>query len=435
MRDTKWEFIPFSFYDRSGMEAHLEGMAARGWFLERISPFGWFYRAGPPKAVRYGISFFPGATDFDPGPTEAEADFRDFCRHSGWELAASTAQYQVFRNFRENPVPLETDPTTELRAIGRAAKKALPVLWILLGLGLWLGGSWCYSLFHDPIGLLSSPAYLFTGLCWLCLGVYALAELAGYLSWRRRAKAAAERGEFVPTHGHHRLLLGLVGLMLLSLAGWAILERMPGMRFLFLGFLLVFALLLLLQNAVRSRLRRRGASARVNRAATLGSTPLFSTVLLAAVFLLFLQGIRSGPFSAEALLTPPVAVEELTGIEDSRYIHGANAGSSALLTRQEFHQWVREDETCPELELTVVDVHVPGLYELCLRQLLGGGGVSSDPAPWGANAVYMLPPGADGAQGWVLCWDGRLAALAVNWNLTAEQMATAGSALAPAAQS
>lgn len=319
--------------------------------------------------------------------------------------------------------------------MSRAAKKALPVLGVLLVLGLWLGAGWCWSLVRDPVRLLSTPSYLFTGLGWLCLGIYALADLGGYLLWRRRAKAAAERGEFVSTRGHHRLALGLAALILLAMVCWVILERMPGMRFLYLGFLLVFVLLLLLQNTVRARLRRRGASARANWAASMGSGTALSMVLMAVVFLAFFQGVRSGPFSAEALYSAPISVEALTGIEDSRYIYGANAGSSALLTRQEFHQWVREDETCPELELTVVDVHVPGLYDLCLRQLLGGGGVSSDPAPWGANAVYMLPPGADGAQGWVLCWDGRLAALAVNWNLTAEQMATAGSALALAAQS
>ena len=57
MKDRKWDFIPFSFYDRTGMAAHLENRAAQGWMLERISPFGWFYRRISPAPLHFPFSF------------------------------------------------------------------------------------------------------------------------------------------------------------------------------------------------------------------------------------------------------------------------------------------------------------------------------------------------------------------------------------------
>lgn len=43
MKDHKWDLIFFSFYDRTGMERHLEQRAAQGWLLERIGEIAMRY--------------------------------------------------------------------------------------------------------------------------------------------------------------------------------------------------------------------------------------------------------------------------------------------------------------------------------------------------------------------------------------------------------
>ena len=40
-----------------------------------------------------------------------------FFDHTGWQLACTSAQLQIFYNERENPIPIETDPELELQAI------------------------------------------------------------------------------------------------------------------------------------------------------------------------------------------------------------------------------------------------------------------------------------------------------------------------------
>ena len=44
MRDIKRRMEYYPSYDRSGIAAHLEAMAARGLILERITSSFWYYR-------------------------------------------------------------------------------------------------------------------------------------------------------------------------------------------------------------------------------------------------------------------------------------------------------------------------------------------------------------------------------------------------------
>ena len=51
MKTTKREFSLYSFYDHTGIEAHLTAMAARGWLLEKMDLWGWRYRRTEPRRL------------------------------------------------------------------------------------------------------------------------------------------------------------------------------------------------------------------------------------------------------------------------------------------------------------------------------------------------------------------------------------------------
>lgn len=56
MRTTRRDLIPFSFYDHTGMEKHLEKMAQKGWMLEELTNWGWKYPGNPtPEAPLFGF--------------------------------------------------------------------------------------------------------------------------------------------------------------------------------------------------------------------------------------------------------------------------------------------------------------------------------------------------------------------------------------------
>ena len=72
MKDRKRRVELYSFYDHTGMERHLERMAGKGWFLEKIENNFWHYRRLQPQKLRYFVTYFPKAGELDPEPSEEQ---------------------------------------------------------------------------------------------------------------------------------------------------------------------------------------------------------------------------------------------------------------------------------------------------------------------------------------------------------------------------
>ena len=451
MKDSKRDFIPFSLYDRTGMEAHLEKRAAQGWLLDRVTPFGWLYRRIPPQALRFAVTYYPKNSEYAPEPSEEQLTFQDFCAHTGWQLAAAFGPHQFYYNAEEDPVPIQTDPQIELAQIDRAVRRALPIEIAFFVLGLYMGCSWVWSLINRPIDLLSSAGNLFTGVCWLLLFVFFAADLTTYLLWRRKARAAAQLGEFVPTHGCHRVMqVGMV-LMLLSLAGWLLADRTPGLWLFLASFALVTALLYVAVDRTKKLLKRWKAPARVNLAVTLTLSLVLSLLLMGAVMYGLIQGVRSGTLSLEDD-NPPVTLSQLASVPAEDCEVTSSVSRSALLSRAQYWMYTSSDaEPYSSLTYTVVDARLPWLYDACLHQLLHDkddwgvfeedgepesryGYRAADPAPWGTEEAWQLySPEGRALEYYILCWETRLVVFEPNPDvLTAEQMALVGELLTPA---
>ena len=178
MKTRKRRLEYFSFYNHTGIEQHFTEMAKKGWLIESISNFYWTYRKIEPKDIHFCVTYYPRASDFDPEPTEEQQTFHDFCAHTGWQLACTWHQMQVFYNEKESPIPLETDPVIEVDTLHRACKKNfLPSYYLLLALSLIMGGYFIARIYFDPIGLLSSSSQMLTGFAYLCMLVISLTEL------------------------------------------------------------------------------------------------------------------------------------------------------------------------------------------------------------------------------------------------------------------
>ena len=451
MKDRKRDFIPFSLYDRTGMVDHLEKRAAQGWLLDRVSPWGWHYRRIQPQKLRFAVTYYPKNSQYAPAPSEEQLTFQDFCAHTGWELAAAFGPHQFYYNGEVDPVPIQTDPEIELAQIGKAFRRALPIEVVFFVLGLYMGCSWLWSLVNRPIELLSSAGNLFTGVCWLLLFVYFTADLTAYLRWRRRAKAAAQVGEFVPTRGCHRVMQVGVVLMLLSLAGWLLTDRTPVLWYVLVPFVLVTVLLYVAADRTKELLKRRKAPAGVNLTVTWALTLVLSFLLMGAVMYSMVQGVRSGVLSLEDDL-PPVTLSHLFSIPEEDCKVTSSVSRSAFLSRSLYWMYTSSDvEPYRSLTYTVVDVHLPWLYDACLNQLLHDkddwgvfdedvepasryGYRAADPAPWGAEKAWQLySPEGRALEYYILGWETRLVVFEpAPDGLTAEQTALAGAQLAPA---
>ena len=447
MKTTRREFIPFSFYDHTGMEKHLEKMARKGWMVEEISNITWRYRKIEPKKLHFSVSFDTRASEFAPEPSEEQMMFQEFCQRSGWKLAASSGRMQVFYSEEEAPLPIQTDPEMEIRMVGKLARRAVPAYVAFLVLGFLIGGGWCFSLVNTPMKALTTPSGVLVGLSWLCLFLYGAVDLIVYFTWRHRALAAAQRGEFFPTRGCHELFYVVMAAIALGLVYWFAVERRPGMRFLTGGMLLAYVVMFLTINGTKNTLKRKKASAGLNRAVTLGVDVMLAIVLIGGVSWLFFLGVQNGIFSIAKQIEAPLSASDLTGVAEEKYLTTVNVEMTPFLDRRvvQCRTGFDQEEELPGMEYTLVNVHVPWIYDACFREMCRDTVVQAasrtremlttvqyepvDPAPWGAEEVYQFNLEGEFQRKYILCWKDKLVQLETDWDLTAEQMAITGEKL------
>ena len=70
MRTDRWnkkrELNLYAFYDHTGLERHLEKMAANGWMLESVGTYALRYRRCEPKKLRFAVVYYPKTDSFCP---------------------------------------------------------------------------------------------------------------------------------------------------------------------------------------------------------------------------------------------------------------------------------------------------------------------------------------------------------------------------------
>ena len=458
MRDTKRRIEAFSFFDYTGIARHLTKMAGKGWLLEKISNFGWKYRRIAPKKLTFSVCYFPKASDFDPEPTEEQKEFHDFCEHTGWVLAAASAQMQIFYNERTDPVPIETDPVLEIGAIHAAAKRSyLPAWFVLLLISILKGAMFLSSLLRDIIGLLAGALSLFSGVAWFMLFILCVMELGGYFIWRRKAVKAAERGELLETHSHSRIQKIILGVVLIGYVYWFVSGALTGDALFVtvaLIMLLYTAALIVLVNGVKELLKRKKAPRGVNRTLTLLSSFVLAFAMMGLITFGVLRAAQNGFFEQDketyeyngATFTIymdelPLTVEELLDIQYDGYIRERQSDESLLLGRFVMRQHPRFDaehyREMPDLNYTITEVKLPFLYDLCRNSLLkdrqdeivDGQVVFAehydqiDAAPWRANEAYRLYWSGGYIEHYLLCYENRIVEISFSWEPATRQMA------------
>lgn len=445
MKDTKRRFPPQTIYDRTGIQRELETQAEKGWYLEKCSALGWVYRKGNPQKVPYAVTYFPNADAYDPAPSEELLRFQEFCAHTGWELVSSNAQVQIFRNFRENPIPIETDPVIEVENIHASMKKTQYKSWITgiilaaMNLGLHL---WQFSI--RPIEFLATNFYLIVVLMWLIMLADHGVQLLIYRKWLKAARANAADGVFTETKapGFLHYIPLVLAFLLMGLMLW----NMPGVNgkqhalLILLGTTGVIGLSVLFTWFMK----KNGVDADTNRALS-----VVMTIVLAFILLVMACGVvfTAKPEAAGERYTVngyttyiyheeiPLKIEDLMDSDYENYsCEILDTLSSPLLNYQWCQQTAMVDAPEePEMDYTIVDVNAPFLRDWVVEQMLAKSFRLSaahsrtcqalDAAPWGAVEVYQLVIDGQPWDHYLVCYETRIVKLDLSWTPTPEQMA------------
>ena len=458
MGKYKYLMAQFTFYDRTGICRLLEAQAEKGWVLDKVTNYAWRLRRMEPKKLHYAVTYFPKASAFDPGPSEQQRELHEFCAHSGWILAGTTAQMQIFYNESENPVPIETDPLVELENIHKSARKNyLPAYFMLLGLSIVQIALQVGQLLSFPLTYLSQNTTIFN---WLCQGVLftmCATEIGGYFSWYRKAKRAAENGEFVQTRGYRKFELTLLGIVIVALV-WLLCSMRPRMAMSMTIILALLFAVILAVMGIQNLMKYMGVSAGTNRTVTL----VLSVVLSLAVGGLAVpvgNMVMDHPAWAENREVRqyewnghyfdiyndeiPLRVEDMTDAQSPDYSCEAREQSSPILKKGDYSQRIWASSELPEMSYIVYTTKLPAIYDLVVQEATKpvdyAMGVYENGEPyydeyipqdgilWGADAAYRRYAGGEAYDHWVLCYEGCVVIFQPNWELTPEQMTVVGS--------
>ena len=462
MKQTKHELLMFySYYDRTGIARHLEEMATKGWMLEKLGNWSWRYRRIEPKRLRFSVTYFPTASQFDSHPSPGQETFWDFCAAAGWELAASSAQVQIFYNENENPIPIETDPATEFTNINRSMKRSfLASYWALLAISLMQIGMKVWWALKDPIDEFISASSLIACVSYLPMLLLVAVELLRYYRWRRKARAAVEVNKALPELRSSRklsfLVLGLAVIELLLMYFVNFSSR--GMMLLLILISLYMALTFFLVHVVKNAMKHLHIKKSVNIAVTLGMLVALTIGMMAGMTALIFKMGGSGWLKDRPPAETyeyhgmtwnvyhdeiPLRIEDLMEMDYDEWSTVARQDSSFLLTRRGYDQQARlgSPNDIPDLSYEIVEIHVSFLYGLCKRDMITkywynhpeeyrDNYLPVDAAPWNADQVYQRH-NYDGTPTnyYLLCWPDRMAEIHFYWDPTPEQIAIAAEVL------
>ena len=456
MKPKKRRLEYYSFYNHTGIEKHLTEMAQKGWMLEAISNLYWTYRKIEPKNIHFCVTYYPRGSDFDPEPSEDQQTFHDFCAHTGWQLACTWHQMQVFYNEKESSIPLETDPVMEVDTLHRACKKNfLPSFYSMLALGILMGEYTLVRIFYDPIGLLTSSSQMLTGFAYICVLAISLVELVTYFSWYKKARRAAQDGLFVDTPSTAGFQKCIVVLLMIGMVWWLTNLLAADDPLLFwvavamLGYMFV---VILAVNGIKQGLKKAKVSRGMNRFVTLAACFILPLIMTGLVTYGFISLNRTGAFERKPQddMSIPLSLSDFMEINEMDYTEYDRTNETTLLQQRVVNHHASlhamEAGNAESLRYIITTVKVPFLYKWCAEQIFWDEDESNNGIPEGHRSIYKETDasywGADAAyrlyheEGWwrntyLLYYDDRIIEIHFSWEPTEDDMAIVNQKLNP----
>ena len=198
MKETKRRMELFSLYDHTNIEKHLEKMALKGWLIESIGSYFWKYQKSEPQMLRFSVVYYPKTVNEGTVVSADRQHFIDMCTSGGWKYVINQGQMHIFCTKDENTPPIETDPEIQIECIHNFAKHEIIYNYCLAAtLFLLLFAAFIYRMWKEPVEAIDNQLYRVWDSPFI-VG-FSIYNIISYLSWYKKAKSAAENGEFTDT--------------------------------------------------------------------------------------------------------------------------------------------------------------------------------------------------------------------------------------------
>ncbi len=395
MKDKKVCIRQFAFYDRTGIVEYLEQKALEGWKLVKSNMVIWRFVRIDSKPLKYAVSYFTKASQFDPEPTSEQKDFEEFCKHAGWKRVAEYGELKIFCNENESAIPIETDPELELEAIKKAGRSNyLLVFYLYLFNGLIQLAFWAIRFSTNKIGFLKNDCNLLGIPCALTICVISIVQLAKYFNWCRRAeKAAREEGEFIPTKCANNMIIVDVAFILAGLGLlWGSLTggNAVGLVMPIVGTIICTAICV----GICAILKKIKISAKANLIATYVSAVISALVL---VFLLIVYGenITSTDEDVDSSLFLNIA--NVVMMDEKNSLNVVDYSYSRVEVKADFvYDFVKKEMLKTNRDSYSVDIYGNVFYDEYK---------AIDGDEWGVDEAYVLSNDGVELNEYVMCED------------------------------
>ena len=266
MKDIKYCFEQFAFYDQLAIQKKLEEMALQGWLVEKAGNFLWKYRHIEPKKLHIAVTYVPNVSEFDPVVTDNQQMMEEFAKKDGWNIACRWGKMQIFYNEEENPTPMETDAVIQVETVHRAMKKSMLLThFFILFLCVYSFILMTIQFFDKPMQFLVTPSSIYIFPVWILLIIPIIIELVYYFRWYKKAKMIAEETEtFLAVKLNHKVSFVFIGFgIVLIMISFISSGGTMAITMVALG--IAFVINPIIVNIVRSWMKKKGISRGVNR--------------------------------------------------------------------------------------------------------------------------------------------------------------------------
>ncbi len=450
MKDVKYCFEQFAFYDHTTIQEKLEAMALQGWLVEKAGNFLWKYRRIEPKKLHIAVTYVPNVSEFDPIVTDNQQMMEEFAKKDGWNIACRYGKMQIFYNAEENPTPMETDAVIQVETVHRAMKKSMLLThFFILFLCVYQFILMTVQFFNKPMQFLVTPSSIYMFPVWILLIIPIIIELVYYFRWYKKAKITAEEtGTFLAVKLNHKVSFLFIGLgIVLIIISFMSSGRTMAITMVALG--VAFVINPILVNIVKSWMKKKGISRGVNRFISfcISFTYMFA-VMVIIVYIAINYGIGDdkkavGTYELYGHIYNiyneelPLEIEDIMEVEGqwSKEVQGTKTIFASQMEYRQ-HSIPVENNKVPDLSYNIIDINVPFLYEFCKQSLLNehqdeigddfifyDSYFKVDESVWNAKEAYQLRWSDSILDRYLICWENRIVEIKFYWQPTREQIA------------
>lgn len=382
MKETKRRMEFFSLYDHTNIEKHLEKMALKGWLIEEIGSYFWKYKKIEPKKLRFSVAYYPKRVNEGTIVSADRQHFIDMCSSGGWKYVINKEQMHIFCTKDESTPPIETDPEIQIECIHKFAKREIiNNNLVIIACCIFLIAFWGYQMWKEPVDIITDEFFR----VWFTpfFIVFSIYNIFSYLLWHKKAKAAAENGEFTET----KRILNINFLFWLPIYWFsATVKLFTFLRFRYLLFALGLLVALILFFRLFGTIRKA-----IDKTNYRYNVKTVLKILAAVVLIIVYSGASSCVFNLipmpynEILIETdnktktyniyhdegaPVDISDFIDISNKTVSHEKNINESLFIRQTEWTVFSVNENAYNEINYTITDIRFTPILERCKNELI-----------------------------------------------------------------